>query len=177
MTKNRKTFVKAIDSDVPVDRSIGKIKALVQAYGASGFQVAEDYQTGTITVTFVLNPDGGGHVPVRIPVQVNRVYDAVFGDRPPRPTYRENAETIHAKRIAQAQRTAWRNMNLLVEAALSSVALGIQTIEEVFLAHTLVALPDGSTPRMADYLERTAGALGPGVRAILANPSGDSRND
>lgn len=164
-----KSYVKAATSEVAVDRSIAQIKKLVVEYGCSGFQTAEDYTKGSIQVTFVLNPPTGGHVPVCIPIQIDKVYDAMYGKKPI--PWGQNATQVKAKRREQAARTAWRNMHLLIEASLSSVSLGVQTLEEVFMAHTLVALDDGSTPRMADYLARTAGALAPGVRALLSSPS------
>lgn len=163
-----KSYVKAAESDVPVDRSITQIKKLVQEYGCSGFQTAEDYVKGTISVTFVLNPPSGGHVPVNIPICTENVYKALYSHRPIR-AMRGMAEAKQRRR-EQAARTAWRNMFLLIEAALSSVSLNVQTIEEVFLAHTLVALDDGKTVRMTDYLTQTAGALAPGVRALLSPP-------
>lgn len=165
-----KAYVKAVDSAVPVDRSIAQVKKLVQEYGASGFSVAEDYKTAIVTVTFVLNPPEGGHVPIQIPVRVDKVYAAIYGTKPISGNYKASTASIKAKRMEQAARTAWRNVHLLVEAALSSVSLGVQTIEEVFMAHTLVALDDGRTARMTDYLAQTGGALAPGVRALLASP-------
>lgn len=162
-----KSYVKAATSEVQVDRSIAQIKKLVVEYGCSGFQTTEDYTKGSIEVSFMLNPSTGGHVPVRIPIQIDKVYAAMYAGKA---LPYSGAAQVKAKRREQAARTAWRNMHLLIEASLSSVSLGVQTIEEVFMAHTLVALDDGSTPRMADYLARTAGALAPGVRALLAPP-------
>lgn len=174
MTTPKKQYVKATTSEVSVDKSIAQIKKLVLEYGCSGFQVSEDYTKGTIGVTFVLNPPGRGHVPVSIPVQIDRVYDAMYKNSPVSWRQRSSTATIKQKRRDQAARTAWRNLHLLVEAALSSVSLGVQTIEEVFMAHTLVVMDDGGTVRMADYLTRTAGALAPGVRALLASPTQES---
>lgn len=171
----KKSYVKAVDSVVAVDKSIAQIKKLVVEYGCSGFRVSEDYAKGTIVVTFVLNPPSGGHVPVDIPIQIDKVYDALYGDVKTNWNDRNPAATKQRRR-EQAARTAWRNMNLLIEASLSSVSLGVQTIEEVFMAHTLVALADGRTARMTDYLAQTAGALAPGVRALLASPLQEPNN-
>lgn len=166
------TYLKATKSEVSVDKSVAQIKKLVMQFGASGFSTSEDYQKGISTITFVLNTAVGQHVPVRIPVDVNRVYKALYADKPL--PWSRNADTMKRNRMEQASRTAWRNVNLLVEAALSSVSLGVQTIEDVFLAHTLVVSDDGGTTRMADYLAATGGALAPGVRALLGPPREDN---
>lgn len=166
-----KTYVKAVDSSVPVDRSIAQIKKLVVEYGCSGFRTEEDYKTGTVTVTFILNPETGGHIPVQIPIRVERVYAAIYGTKPVRGTYKVSVTQAKAKRMEQAARTAWRNVYLQVEAALSAASIGALTVEEALMAHTLVVRDDGRTLRMADHLTETAGALAPGVRALLAPPS------
>lgn len=171
MTAKRRMFVKAADSDVPVERSIQSIKDMVRKYGASGFGTSEDYRNGVVRVEFVLNTPDGGHVPVQIPVRIQRVFDALYsqeraagGDR------YKNDSAMQDRRRQQAERTAWRQLHLLVEANLTAVQLGIVTLGEAFMPHTMVVNDDGRTERMADFLERTAGALAPGVRALLAIP-------
>lgn len=169
--RKSKNFVKAADSNVPVDRSVEAIKDMVRKYGASGFGTSEDYHNGVITVSFVLNTPHGQHVPVQIPVRVQRVYDAMYGSSQASGNQHATAEESEQNRRAQAERTAWRQLHLLVEANLTAVQLGIFSIGEAFLAHTMVVNDDGRSERMSDFLERTAGALAPGVRALLASPN------
>lgn len=165
-----KTFVKAADSNVPVERSVEAIKDMVRKYGALGFGTSEDYHNGVITVSFVLNTPDGQHVPVQIPVRTQRVYDAMYGASRANANQHASAAQAEQNRRAQAERTAWRQLHLLVEANLTAVQLGIFSIGEAFLAHTMVVNDDGRSERMSDFLERTAGALAPGVRALLSSP-------
>jgi hypothetical protein len=69
--------------------------------------------------------------------------------------------------MLQAERVAWRNLVLWIDAALSAATVGVQTITEAFFAHTIVVDDGGRAERMVDYVERTGGAIGPGVRALL----------
>lgn len=169
--RQARSFVKSADSDVPVERSIESIKEMVRKYGASGFGTSEDYRSGIVTVSFVLNTTARQqHVPVQIPVRIQRVYEALYGDSKASGNQHASPEQVERNRRAQAERTAWRQLHLLVEANLTAVQLGIISIGEAFLAHTMVVTDDGRTERMGDYLDRTAGALAPGVRALLASP-------
>ena len=38
---------------------------------------------------------------------------------------------------------------------------------DAFLAHMMVVTEEGKSERLGDYVERSAGILGPGVRALL----------
>lgn len=170
--KKPQTFVKAADSNVPVERSVEAIKQLVRKYGASGFGVSEDYRTQTVVVSFVLNGPDGGHMPVQIPVRIRRVYEALYGANPIKASNQHmKAPEVEQRRQEQAERTAWRQLHLVVEALLTAVQLGITTLTEAFMGHVVVDTGNGRTERMADYLERTQGALAPGVRALLASPA------
>jgi hypothetical protein len=163
-----KPFVKAADTTVPVDQSVEAIKALVRRHNAAGFGVQEDYRTGRVTVSFVLNTDEGGHLPVQIPVETQIVYDRMYkqpraagGDR-----YADDPE-YQQRRREQAERTAWRQLYVIVDALLTGVALGMISLTDAFLAHSMVVTDDGRSERMGDYLVRTQGVLAPGTRALL----------
>jgi hypothetical protein len=174
MAAKSKPFVKSADSDVPVEKSAAAIKDLMRRYGASGFGTSEDYANGVVTVSFVLNTDDGQHVPVQIPARIQRVYGVMYGQpRAAGGDRYKNDKAVPTARREQAERTAWRQLHLLVEANLIAVQLGIMSIGEAFMAHTMVVSQDGRSERMADYLARTQGALGPGVRALLAAPVED----
>ena len=184
--KEQKRFVKSADTSTPVSNSRGEIEKMLRRYGAVGFAVQQEFDaagTGTrIVVQFVV-PDSleknAGKVPVSLPVDVRRIYDALYGrptrwainEETKRGGYVHNPNGYDAKKMMQAERVAWRNLLLWIDAALSAATAGLQTITEAFFAHTMVALEDGQTMRLADYMERTAGALAPGVRALLAAPA------
>jgi hypothetical protein len=166
-------FVKAQDTDVPVERSREDIRALLKRYGAVGFGVQEDYAKGRVAVSFVLPAAGGGHVPIQIPIDIGRVYAAMYEQRKggglPH-SKGPDAEERHEQRREQAERTAWRQLYLIIDATLTAVQLGMMSISDVFLAHTMVVSEGGRSERMADYLARVQGALSTGVRALLPNP-------
>ena len=172
MATKTKPFVKSAESNVSAEKSVAAIKDLVRKYGASGFGTSEDYAQGVVTVSFVLNTDDGQHVPVQIPVRIHRVYDAMY---PTKAGHNQHVSAAQSERNRrqQAERTAWRQLHLMVEANLVAVQLGIMSLGEAFLPHTMVVSQDGKSERMADYLTRTHGALGPGVRALLAAPVED----
>lgn len=170
--KTQRVFVKSADTSVSVQESIESIKALVRRHGAQGFGVLEDYKTGIASVQFVL-VDGNNHVPIKIPVNINRVHAMMYeqprevgGDK------YKNDPRIKEQRKEQAERTAWRQLYLIIDATLTAHGLGLMSISDAFLAHTMIVHDDGRSERMGDFVERTGGALAPGVRALLATPTG-----
>lgn len=162
-----KPFVKSADTDVPVEKSQEDIKQLVRRNGAAGFGVQEDYRTGRVIVSFVMNLPDGGHLPLQIPMDVGKVYAKMYG-HPNDP--KKYDEDVKEARREQAERTAWRQLHLIIDALLTATSLGIMTLADAFMGHVVVVNEDGRSERMGDYLQRTQGVLAPGVRALL--PSG-----
>lgn len=156
-------FVKSATTDVPVARSRAELERLLVRYGCSRFQVFTDFEAGSAAVTFSV-PDtlakGAPSIPVRLEVDARRVYDAIYG--PPR-----RGEPYLDRYLAQADRIAWRQLILWVDAALSAASAGIHSIAEAFFAHTLIRGRDGATRRMVDEVEQIAGG---NWRALLASP-------
>lgn len=156
-------FVKSANTAVPVARSRAELERLLVRYGCFRFQVFTDFEAGSAAVTFSV-PDslakGAPSIPVRLEVDSRRVYDAIYG--PPR-----RGEGYDERYLAQADRIAWRQLILWVDAALSAASAGVQTIAEAFFAHTLIRSPDGSTQRMVDEVAKQAGG---NWRALLAPP-------
>lgn len=169
--KKQKPFVKSASTDVGVDESREQIRALLKKYGATGFGVSEDYRTRRVTVSFVLPGDGSGFVPVQIPIDIGRVYSALYEGGQPNQYAKD--PTYIAARHEQAERVAWRQLYLIIDATLTASSLGMVRISDVFMAHTMVVTDDGRTERMADYLDRVGGALAPGVRALLPAPKAE----
>lgn len=162
-TRKAKPFVKSADTKVSVQESIEAIKGLVRRHGAVGFGVIEDYRTGKSVVQFAL-VQGEQHVPIHIPLDIQKVHDLMF-------TYKPRDAEAGRQHKEQAERTAWRQLYLIVDAVLTASALGVMTITDAFLAHMMVVTDEGKSERMGDFVLRGAGALGPGVRALL--PSGN----
>lgn len=182
----RQRFIKSADTSTSPANSRAEIEKMLRRYGAIGFAVQQEFDangTGTRVVVEFLVPNtqakDAAKVPVRLPVDVRQIYHALY-ERPTRWTIDDETKRgkrvydpkgYDAKKLAQAERVAWRNLVLWIDAALSAANAGLQTITEAFFAHTIVALEDGQTVRLADYMERTQGALAPGVRALLAAPA------
>lgn len=160
----------AATTTVPVQQSRNEIERLLMANGAT---------------EFVYGSRPGGHV-----------IGFVLGDRRiryempmPDPTDREFTHTRHKNRWSQqplaaseakaryeqAVRQRWRALLLIVKAKLEAIRAGVSTIENEFLAWTLI--PDGS---------RTVGEwLGPQIDkayaggelpALLPGPTRDDRS-
>lgn len=141
-------FVKSATTSVPVSRSQGELEKILRRYGCSGFGVQNDYDARRIIVHFVVmdKPGEVDMVPVRLEVEVLRVCDSLF-DGPYAGGYDEKA-------IAQAERVAWRQLILWVDAACSAAAAGVQKMSEAFFAHTVVRGQNGAQCRLVDHINR-----------------------
>jgi hypothetical protein len=184
MTK--RPFVKAETTTVAPEKSRMEIEMMLRRYGAVGFSFSQNLVSGDATVDFIV-PDSKAkdapRIPVRIPVNCYDVYDALFGQptvakpgtgcsvdgkwvptewRPmPRPY------THDSKRVLQAERVAWRNLVLWIDAALSAATIGLRTIAETFAGDRLVTDESGQTMRVQELLDRANGALPMGGRLLL----------
>ena len=132
--KARGIFVKSATTSTSVAHSKAAIEKMLLRYGASAFQVTQEYTTWKATVSFSLPntaSDDRAMVPVRIPVEILTVAAALYGPLKKDQSYTKNG-------IEQAERVAWRNLVLWIDAALSATTIGLQTITEAFFAHALV---------------------------------------
>jgi len=153
-------FVKSRGTKVPASVSQGELERVLRRYGATGFGVQTDYLSGIVKVYFRV-PDKPGaqvSVPVRLDIDVNEVYRALHRKEAPEPDKR-------AEGWAKAERVAWRQLILWVDAALSAATAGMQPLSEAFFAHTLVRADSGKVERMVDHLNQ---AVGGSWRALLA---------
>lgn len=171
-------FVKSGNTSVPVSRSQAELEKLLRRYGASGFGVTNDYEAMKVMVHFRV-PDSGEkgapQIPVRFDLDIRAVYDALYG----RPTKRRwiedegkyvtewNPAGYDAKKIQQAERVAWRQIVLWVDAACSAAASGVQRMSEAFFAHTLIRDEHGRNQRLVDHLDQVSGG---NWRGLLAPP-------
>lgn len=97
---------------VPIDSTRREIEALIQKYGANKFATAVDHQSRKAMIEFAIRNR-------RIRFELHQPP----ADQP------------------QKLRSAWRALLLAIKAKLESVAAGIETFDEAFLAH--VVMPDG----------------------------------
>lgn len=155
------TFIKSADTQTTTDKTRVQLEQLLDRYGARSFGYSRTFDErgfARIVIEFALPVDLGGEasIPVQIPMEVGRVYDRIVGARKSTPTVRERPALI-----ARAERVAWRQLYLFVDASLAAVALGITTLEEAFFAHALVGTPDGRVGRAGDFVRglRESGKL------------------
>jgi hypothetical protein len=173
-------FVKSATTTTQPATSRAELDKMLRRYGASAISFSEDIAKRLVVITFVV-PDSkmkdAQNVPVRLQISVSQVYDALYG----RPTrfVRYDAElrkSIHEhnpagydrKKLEQAERVAWRNIILWVDAALSAASVGLQTITEAFFAHAIVG---DRGERMIDVVSEFQIQLGVGVQKLLAAPA------
>lgn len=122
----------AAETSVSQDRSRAEIEATLKRYGATSFMYASEQTTAMIGF---------------------RISDRMVKFVLPMPDPKSREFTHHSrgqrtpdaalKAWEQAGRQRWRALALVIKAKLEAVAAGITTIEDEFLAHTV--LPDGST--------------------------------
>jgi hypothetical protein len=172
MTRAKKApapFVMAAKTTVAASKSAMELEKILRRYGATGFSVARDYTHWRIAVSFVVpdTADGGATlVPVKIPVEVSRVYDRLYGMPKKWGTERRAPVGYNKAKMEQAERVAFRNLVLWVDAALSAATIGMQTITEALFAHAVVG--DGGE-RMIEVVSDAQGQLALGVRRLLTS--------
>jgi hypothetical protein len=190
-SKKDRPFVKSADTTSQVSSSKAELEKMLRRYGAAGFSVAHDYAEHLVVISLIL-PDRPGkdspRVPVKLPVNIRLVYDALYGRpmtsvRIPEEERQQivaakgfapwnrsvyNPKGYDTKKLEQAERVAWRNLVLWVDAALSAATIGLQTITEAFFAHAVVG---AGGERMIDVVEGYQRELGAGVQRLLTAPA------
>jgi hypothetical protein len=129
-----KTRRYADETEVPAEKTRAELDGLLQRNGATQRATYIDDASGTAAIGFTL----GGRM-MRLEVKIAR---ASSTDAPAN----RGGVTIEAwvrNRNAQAERSAWRRLLLVVKAKLELIADGGSTVEREFLADIL--LPDGRT--------------------------------
>lgn len=157
--------LKSADTRVSVEKSQQAIVTLLRKFGAREFGFDEDPTVQVASVRFMYPIGAGDMLPVRIDVDVTRVYARLYDQK----SARGYATAVQRQaRREQSHRTAWRLLFDWLDAALNTVAMGAQTAEDVFLAHAFVRVADGSMVRVKDY---TARALSGGSLPLLESGS------
>jgi hypothetical protein len=148
----------AENTEVPSDRSRNEIEATLRRYGATAFGYA--WEPGTAAIMFEIS---SRRVRFRLPMPDPNARQ--FTHTEARGLRRSEAARDAA--YEQAVRQSWRALALVIKAKLEAVAAGITSIEEEFMASTV--LPSGSTvgewalPQIeAAYRSNTMPALMPG---------------
>lgn len=124
----------AADTSVSVERSRGEIEGILRRYKADAFGYATNARGATVMFTM-----GGRHIKFILPLPDPTAKE--FTHTPAKGWARTAAEAERA--WEQACRQRWRALALVIKAKLEAVNAGITTVEDEFLAHTV--LPDGRT--------------------------------
>jgi hypothetical protein len=124
----------AADTAVSTERSRMEIEVTLRRYKADQFGYATSPKGAT--VMFVLS---GRHIRFNLPLPDRFSRD--FTHTPSRGNLRSDEQREAA--WEQACRQRWRALALVIKAKLEAVDTGITTVEDEFLAHTV--LPDGLT--------------------------------
>lgn len=124
----------AADTSVSVERSRAEIEAILRRYKADQFGYVSTPRGATVMFTLASR-----HIKFILPLPDPEAREFTHTPAEGRPRARENAE----RAWEQACRQRWRALALVIKAKLEAVAAGITTVEDEFLAHTV--LPDGRT--------------------------------
>jgi hypothetical protein len=121
-------------TSVSTETSRAEIERTLRRYKADGFMYG--YEGERAVIAFRLS---GRMIRFRLemPNPKDRAFTLTPSTQKPRSAYAAE------KAWEQACRQKWRALALVIKAKLEAVAAGITTVEDEFLAHTL--LPDGST--------------------------------
>ncbi|MEM7518575.1 MAG: hypothetical protein AAF368_16840 [Planctomycetota bacterium] len=119
----------ASSTSVSVERSRGEIERLLMRYGATQFVTGWTQEAAAIGFVF-----DGRHIRIALPLP--DIDDDEF-QLTETGRKRKNQDAV-LKAWEQACRSRWRALLLVVKAKLEAVEVGISTIEEEFLAWTIV---------------------------------------
>lgn len=127
----------ASNTSVSVSKSKAEIEAILERYGADQFLSGWQHEKAIIGFTMKINPDEFRQIKFILPM----------------PSKSERRFTHHSKGMRstdaaikeweQACRQRWRALALVIKAKLEAVECGISTIEDEFLAQTVMS--DGRT--------------------------------
>jgi hypothetical protein len=145
-------FVKAADTAVTVEKSQQDIIKILGRYGARDFGFDHDPDTQVATVRFKVRA-AHGLLPVELKVHIALVRKALYEGKPFNYRGGRTRDQVDAQRAEQSKRTAWRLLVDWLDAALSTTSMGVQTVEEVFLAHVVLTTTDGRSGRVIDYVQ------------------------
>ena len=130
----------AANTSVSVEKSRAEIEKLLQRYGASQF--VSGWDESCARIGFVIRSRA-----IRFDLPLPDRHSREFTHTPARGNRRSVIEA--EKAWEQACRSRWRALALVIKAKLEAAEVGISTIEQEFLAWTV--LPGGST--VAEQLE------------------------
>lgn len=118
-------MIKYYTSEVPADRSIQKIEAMLVKNGAKNIMKEYDESGQLAAITFIITHNGK-FFPYKLPAKIANI-ERIFQKRHP--------QTAKRKIREQAERTAWKIQHDWVEIQMSFVAMGQAELMEIFLPY------------------------------------------
>ncbi len=129
--------IKSADSKVSVSRSVQELERILVRYGCSEFGFSRNYAKEGAKVWFRISdePSQEPTIPVQLKIDVAQVRGAL-------------EDAGYRLKDGQAERVAWRNLVLWVDAACSAAAVGVRRMSETFFADLVITDEDGRPTRM-----------------------------
>lgn len=128
---------------VSVEQTKAEIEVLLKRYKATNYAAGYQGQLAFVMFSFADRA-------IRFNLFVPNAKDKRFNQ----------GRTNPQRQAEQFERSMWRSLLLVIKAKLECVETGIETIEEAFLAQTLVRTTEGGTATMAEVLKSHPEALG-----------------
>lgn len=136
-------FLKNYTSNVPVHQTIHRIEQVLLRCGVSG--IAKEYspEQKIIALTFSVAFDNFTRVVIRLPVNEEAAWDALWRDYAGADISADGKSVLYSSRKnkrkpdfkEQAERTAWKIMQDWVEVQMSLIQLNQAELREVFLPY------------------------------------------
>lgn len=137
-------FLKNYTSDVPVSNTVHRIEQVLLKCGVTG--IMKEYGVGQsiIAITFQIDFGGGNKCTIRLPVKVQKAWDALWldyvdGDRLTadgmRVDYNRRKRKHKSEFREQAERTAWKIVQDWVEVQMSMIQMQQSDFREVFMPY------------------------------------------
>lgn len=153
----------ASNTSVSVERSKGEIERTLSRYGASKFFTGWDADQAIIGFNM-----HDRFVQFHLPMPQRGDFERTQSGQ----TRSTNAAIDKA--WEQAQRSAWRALLLCIKAKLESIESGIESFEEAFLAHIMIADTNGGSTTIGKVMIPQIDASYEGRQPLLALPRSSS---
>lgn len=157
----------AANTSVPVAKSKAEIETILERYGAEQFMSGWNADCAVISFTIRIEGDQIRQIRFNLPMpdkMAKRFTHHSKGARSPDSALKE---------WEQACRQRWRALALVIKAKLEAVECGISTVEDEFLAQTVMS--DGRTVSQHVKEPIALAYRGGGVGNLLPDYSGENR--
>jgi len=149
--------IKNYTSNVPVQKTIGKIQEILSAKGAEKIMI--DYANGKPVGLMFMLKTTKGQIPIKLPARIENVQQVFYNNKKPRYKWEKPVPLTESEK-QQAERTAWKNIEDWIDAQLALIETEMVKIEEVFLPYVIM----GNNQTLFDQFNSGTLKLGSGER-------------